>query len=419
MNLASASYLAAALGLVTGPLIARALGPAGRGEYAAVMIYTDLTIAIVALGITGSINYSLQTLMLDARQVLGVVWRFCAIVLLPSLLIGAVVSAGVLSSYSTTAQIAALVFIGLAPLGVLQRCLTGFILAEGALGVLTRIQVAPLLINAAAVVVLAVIGELTLTNYLIVTFVTTLVPLAIALRGVRLRPARGGRLGPQLRFGLRAYPGTLASFANGRLDQALIAPFLGAADLGFYAVAVSFANLPLGLVQAVAARGISEVGRPGGGLDVDLGGAVIRRGVVVTVLVSVGVAVVVPWFVPLIYGAQFASAVPLSLVLLVGTLAIGVTSMSRFCLTLAGRPGATSVAELAGLGVTAAGLLVMLPTLGVLGAAIVSAAAYWTRAFVQIRALRSVGVTRIVPRWEDVTSTLVSIRERNPLRRLF
>jgi O-antigen/teichoic acid export membrane protein len=415
MNLASASYFAAALGLITGPLVARALGPAGRGEYAAVLIYSDLAIAIVGLGLTRSINYSLQTLNLDPRRVLGVVWRFSALVILPSLLIGVVVSTGVLSGFSTTAQIAALVFVGLAPMGVLQRCLTSFLLAEGALGVLTRVQVAPLLINAAAVVALAVVGQLTLTNYLIATFVTMVVPVAMSIRGVRIRPARGGRLGPQLRFGLRAYPGTLASFANGRLDQALIAPFLGAADLGYYAIAVSMANLPLGLVQAVAARGVSEVGRPGGGLDPDLAGPVIRRGVVVTVLVAIGVAVVVPFFIPLVYGSAFASSVPLALILLVGTLALGVAAMSSFCLNLAGKPGATSIAELLSLVVTAVGLLVMLPTLGVIGAATVSALAYWTRALVQIRALHMVGVTRIVPTWEDVTSTITSIWERAPL----
>jgi hypothetical protein len=59
----------------------------------------------------------------------------------------------------------------------------------------------------------------------------------------------------------------------------------------------------------------------------------------------------------------------------------------------------------------------MLPTLGVVGAATVSALAYWTRALVQIHALRAVGVTKIVPTWEDFTSTMASIWERAPLPR--
>src|SRR3712207_9548424 len=42
VTLASASFLATAFGLVTGPLVARALGPSGRGEVAAATVYATL-----------------------------------------------------------------------------------------------------------------------------------------------------------------------------------------------------------------------------------------------------------------------------------------------------------------------------------------------------------------------------------------
>src|SRR4051812_7293701 len=62
MRLATAGYLAAALGIVTGPLVARSLGPTGRGEYAAVLTYSGFAVVLVGLGVTQSINYALQTL---------------------------------------------------------------------------------------------------------------------------------------------------------------------------------------------------------------------------------------------------------------------------------------------------------------------------------------------------------------------
>jgi O-antigen/teichoic acid export membrane protein len=418
MRLATASYLMAVLGIVTGPLVARSLGPTGRGEYAAVLTYSGFTAVVIALGMTQTINYALQTLKIEPARVFGVVLRFCGLIVLPAAVIAAGVSVVLLRDFSSTARIGAAVFTALAPLGVLQICLTSFVLAEGALGVLTRVRVAPLLFSAGAVILLAAVGRLTLTTYLIATLVGTLLALGMILHGIRLRPKLGGRLGPQLRFGIRAYPGSLALLANAQLDQALIAPFLGAATLGIYAIAVSLAQLPLGLVQAVAARGISEVSRPEGGLDPDLAGEVLRRGLLLTALFSAAVAVVVPLFIPLIYGAAFSSAVPLCLVLLIGTVAIGVTTTSSFCLTLAGRPGVTSVAELASLVVTACALLALLPTIGVLGAAIASTLAYWTRALLQVRALRGLGVTHFVPRRADVHAVVAIVRQRIPIAAL-
>jgi O-antigen/teichoic acid export membrane protein len=410
VGFATASYLAAALGIVTGPLVARSLGAEGRGEYAAILIYSGFTIAVVALGITQSINHALQTLRLPPRRVLGVVWRFCGLAVLPSALIAGAISLFVLRDFSNTAKVGAAVFVMLAPMGILQLCLSAFLLAEGALGVLTRVKVAPLLISAVAVIVLALFGHLTLTTYLIATGVSMLVPVAMTIRS--LGPSRGGRLGPQLKFGLRAYPGSLASLANFHLDQALIAPFLGASDLGFYAIAVSLSNLPLGLVQGIAARGISQVALPSGAIDTELAGQILRRGVLLSGFLCICVAIVVPLFVPLVYGSAFATAVPLCVILLFGTIALAITTITSPCLTLAGRPGATSFAELASLTVTVASLLVMLPLLGVTGAALASSLAYWTRAVVQLRALRQSGVNRFRPTRADVTMTVAAIRER-------
>jgi O-antigen/teichoic acid export membrane protein len=418
MGLAGATYLGAVLGLITGPLVARALGPAGRGEYAAVLIYAGFTTTIVGLGITKTVNYSLQTLRADPGKLLGGILRFSVLALLPAAAIAVVVQATVMQGFSSTAQVGSVLLVTIAPLGILQLCLTSFLISEGALGVLARVQAAPLLINAAGVITLALLGELTLGSYLAVTLVSILVPLAMTSTSVRVRPRRGGRLGPQLRFGLRAYPGSLASMANGRLDQALIAPFLGAADLGYYAVAVSLANIPLGVVQAVAARGVSQVGQEGGGLDPVLAGEVVRRGIVVTAIVSLAVAAVVPAFIPVVYGADFVESLPLTLILLAGTVALGVTSTTAFCLNLAGRPGATSIAEVFTVVVTAVALLVLLPTLGVLGAALASVLAYWTRAVLQCRALRKVGVERFVPRRDDAAQAIALIRDRLPLGRL-
>jgi O-antigen/teichoic acid export membrane protein len=374
--------------------------------------------SVLALGMTLTVDYAILNLRIEPREVLGVVLRFCAGLILPSL-VGAVGVYALLSGSSTTARVGALVFVAMTPLGVLQACLISFLLAQSALGALTFVRITPLLINFVGVILLALVGQLTLFTYLSVTLFGVLATLVVSARVAGLRPRRGGRMRPLLRHGLRAYLGSLAYLANGQLDQALIAPVLGASDLGLYAVAVTMSNLPLGVVQAVSARSMLSMADPEGGLDPGRAAQAVRRSIVLAVVGVVGVAVIVPVFVPVLYGDAFRSVVGLTMVLLIGTVALAVTTISTMALNVAGRPGVSSVAELVGLLATGAGLLLLLPGLGVMGASIASTVAYWVRAGVQLIVLRRTGVGPLTPSSADAKEVMAMLfRVVQPIRRL-
>jgi O-antigen/teichoic acid export membrane protein len=408
-KLASSTYLATLLGIVSGPIIARVLGVEGRGEYAAVMIYSSTAVMILSFGMSLSVNHATLTLRQDPRVVYGNILRFTCLLVLPSLLLAAAVLP-LVWDLSDTARVGAVVFIALAPLGVLQLCLNSFLISESALGSLTVVSMLPLVLNFVGVVVLATTGRLTVQSYLVLTLAGMLATLGLALWSVRLRPRSGGRLGPQFRFGLRAYPGSLAGIANSQLDQLLVAPLLGARDLGHYAVAVTMANLPLGIAQALSARSVRDMTKPEGGLDFVRTAATLRQTIVLSLMVTASLAAVIPALVPLLYGRAFTEVVGLSLVLLIGTVALAISTIAGPALSLAGRPGATSVAQLVALVVTAAGLAISLPLLGVIGAAITTAVAYWIRAGMNLWSLRRAGVIDMCPRvrdFRDVTLMLI------------
>jgi O-antigen/teichoic acid export membrane protein len=414
--LAATTYAATALGIVTGPIAARALGPTGRGEYAAVVSYATFTTAILALGMTFSITHALLTDKTDPGRVLGVVLRFCAWLVLPSLGVAAVVALVVLHDYSTAGRIGAFVFVAIVPVSVFQQCGNAFLLAEGALGTVNVVRLAPLLLGAVGTVALALLGELTLASYLVLTVAGSLVTLALLIRRLGVRPSRGGSMGPQLRFGARGYPGSLAYFTNLSLDQVLIAPVLGPTDLGYYAIAVAVSNLPLGLAQALSARSISSVAHPDGGLDHEKAGKMVRRGTALGAVCTAAVALIAPVLVPLLYGAAFDRVVGLCLVLMIGTVALAIGTMAGPMLTIAGRPGANSIAELTSVVVTIAGLAALIPPIGVMGAAVTSAAAYWVRALMQLRTLRQLGTARLTPGFADVLDIGQLVAARLPAR---
>lgn len=401
-QLAASTYFATALGILTAPVVARALGPEGRGAYAAVMVYSTMTALVLGLGISLAVTRALQVQLLSAAAVFGACLRFSAATLPLAVAAGFGIAAVALNSSGATVRAAVVVFCAMAPITLLQICLISFLLSRGSLRSLAIVRTLPLVLNAVGVVALALLGWLTIVTYLVVTAIGIVVTLALTVRAVGERPKGGVEVRGLLRFGIRAYPLSLANLANGQLDQLLIAPFLGLTDLGHYAVAVTLSGAPNGLVQAVASRAVSEMTDPRGALLVRGIEARIRSVVVISGLSGLLLAAIVPVGVPVLFGPAFAATTPLCLILLTAAPAQAISLVAGTALILGGRPGTASAAHLGGLAATAIGLAVALPLIGVLGAAIVSSVAYWAVATTMLVSLRRDGVVSVAPRWADV-----------------
>ena len=154
-------------------------------------------------------------------------------------------------------------------------------------------------------------------------------------------------LGPLLRYGLRALPGTAGALVNNRFDQlCLIAPLVSLRDLGLYAVAAGTSFLPAILATSLGASSFATVVD-----DKQLGrqmlsaSAAIRQGLLVSAIASVALAAISPVIIPLIYGAAFQDAVRPTIILLVGSIPWGGQIVARQCANALGFPGFSSVGE--------------------------------------------------------------------------
>jgi O-antigen/teichoic acid export membrane protein len=406
----------AALGIVTGPIVARALGPEARGEYASVMVYSSFALVICSLGLAVAVSHALNNRLAEPPALLGSTVRFAGLVVVPSLAIAAIVVTFMLSDLSPVARWTCFALISVTPVGVIGLAMHSFLLNRGALGSIAKITVAPLLINTVGVVVLAIIGALTLAAYLAVTICGIVVTWWLTWREVGVKPSRPAPLRPLVRFGSRAYVGSLANVANVQLDQLILPLLIGYAQLGYYAVAVSISNLPSGLAQAIASR---TWGNVSGAESLQSGEAsrLLRLTILVSSVIAVGLAVASPVLVPLLYSSAFQPAVIPLLLLLPGAVAICVGGTVGVCLIIAGRPGVTSSAQLVALIITAVGLAVVVPPYGIAGAAAVSSAAYGTRVAIQIIVLRRLGVRNLRPGFADLSTIACGMRDRFVRRR--
>jgi O-antigen/teichoic acid export membrane protein len=225
--------------------------------------------------------------------------------------------------------------------------------------------------------------------------------MCVRLAGAWPRPGAGAYpLRSLAGFGLRGFVGTLAGLTNSRVDQMVMVPFLGSAQLGLYAVGVSVASLPQSIGQAITARSFGEVAASA---DPPAEAArYLRLTSVVVAGACCALAAAAPLAVPLVYGQPFAGAVAPLLLLLPGTVALALVLASSSALQVLGRPGLPSWAELAGVAVTVAGLALLLSPLGIAGAAVVSTASYTTTFALNRAFLRRAGVGGLWPRRDDV-----------------
>jgi O-antigen/teichoic acid export membrane protein len=179
-------------------------------------------------------------------------------------------------------------------------------------------------------------------------------------------------------YGLRGQVGGVMSLLNLRLDFILLSALTGPAVLGVYAVASKFAELIriLGMaLQYVFYPAFTKQGRAQAAASART--LMPKFGLVsATVLVPLWLAagVVIPAF----YGSDFSSAVTPTRIILFGLALDGVAGLVTGFLYGVGRPGLNSLAMGAGLAVTVALDLLLIPRFEATGAAIASAVAYTT-----------------------------------------
>ncbi len=189
------------------------------------------------------------------------------------------------------------------------------------------------------------------------------------------RPA--GRLGRSIvGFGARGQLGNLLWLVNLRLDFIILGAIAGPAPLGIYAVASKFAELMR--LPATAANYVlyPRFTRQAPETALREARRLLRRACLLTAAASPVLAAVSIVALPLLFGSAFRSAIVPACILLIGLSVEGAAAVGSAYLWGAGRPGANSMAMGAGVVLTVALDLLLIPRFGATGAAIASSVAY-------------------------------------------
>jgi O-antigen/teichoic acid export membrane protein len=390
-------------GLITAPLMARALGADGRGLLAAVAVPLGIGAQALDLGLPlFAINQAAKGVPPS---------RLFGSLALPTLAVSGVVAflaAPIADAVTGGRQpVDQYLTIGLAlmPIGMLVLLALNIAWGLSKWGVLTLGRLLPPLVVLAGVVTLYAMGELTLETAAALTIVSGLTPIvAIVPILRRVLPPRldWGLARRSLGFGIRAWFGTLGTLINLRLDQLLMISLVPARELGLYTVAVTVSGLSNVLTSQVVPVLAPRIARG----ESHLLPQAVRCVFLVVVGSGVAIALGAQLFLVPLFGPDFAGAVPLVWVLLVAWVwQAGLGALSQGLPAL-NRPGAPSVGQLLSLAITVPGLILLLPVLGAMGAALVSVAAYGTTFAVLLaittRHLSHDATDYLIPRGSDL-----------------
>jgi O-antigen/teichoic acid export membrane protein len=306
------------------------------------------------------------------------------------------------------------------PVGLVIDVMGGVVLGERRYGLTYLYAVGGAIGRATILVVLAIAGSLTVQSAVWATALMSLIGLPIFLRVFAWRPdAAPPATVPVTRtlgsYGLRSWGIATAGLANSRLDQVLMLPVAGAVQLGYYAVAVSLAELTTPITGAIAQVLFPEAAARRSWVSV---AQAVRGTVIVVGSLSLGGIAIAPLVIPLAFGHDFSDAVPMAQVLFVAGVPLALRLLLGAGFLAAGRPGLSSKSQIVALCVTAAGLAALVPAYGAIGAAYTSLAAYSTAcAFSAWQARRLTGmsyVTLLVPHWSDVRWLATQLRHVAP-----
>lgn len=357
-------------GLASAPILAYSLGVEGRGEVAAATAPFLLITTLATLGIPEAATYFVAKHDAVFRVIRA---RAASILVLAGLL---AMGIGVLAAPLVGGDDADLVqLIMLATLAIVPTVLLGLLRGVAAgLGMWSSVALERALgpvVRLVAVAALALFGVLDVAT---ATFAIVGAPIVGGLvylvrrsrieRGVRDTTVTRRSL---INYGSRVWLGSVAGVLLMRIDQVLMAPLSSTFELGLYVVAVTISELPL--VVNTAVREVMFAADARSTAD-----DILTRAARISLFACFGIAAALGatavWWLPLLFGPGFGAALSAVLVLLLAVV-VGVPgSIAGSGLSARGLPQLRSLALVVACAANVAIVLIAVPALGALGAAI-------------------------------------------------
>lgn len=376
------NLIAPIAGLAIAPILSNSLGDAGRGALGGITSLVLVATAVGAFGMPEALTFHAARFVRRTGSVLKLVVG--VLVLLGAVCAGVIY---VLAPYLAAdhgpwyAQLVVLTALAVVPnmLILIPRALVA---ATHQWHLQALEQGLFSLLRLGAILVLLWTGNLNVLSAVIVTLVTPVlgalvyVPMLVKIRQQKYRYSGEKQpVGEALGYGGKVWFGSLSGIVLSRIDQTLMIKLTTLQEQGLYAVAVTIGEVPSVISNAIRNVVFALDSRDSG--DEDSAAAADQRltmtarvTTLITLLISLPIALTAQWWIGPIFGQEFEAAVPMTWVLLGAAVIGSAGSVAGAGLSGRGHPDLRSWSMAIGAVFNLLVLITLTPHIGGMGAAL-------------------------------------------------
>ena len=425
----SSRILIFVLGLGTSIIVARTLGPKGKGIYTLILLIPTVMLRLGTLGIevanvyfTGSKKYKIEDIVSNS--------------LLSSLLLGSILfllffniyPLSIFQNFLKSNQLNG-IYLRFAVLAVPFLLLSGYLrsilLGKEEIIIFNKINILETVFDLMVIIILLLIFKQgifgAIIAFLLTSIFTALLVIFFIKKYTKINFSYNGKLFKDtINYGIMAYFSNLTTFLNYRLDMFLVAFFLGPIEVGYYSITVGMAEKIWMLPNSISTVLFPRISSIENTKANNLTPRVARHTFFIILITSLILAVLAKPLIKILFGDVFLPSVMPLLILLPGIISISVAEI--ICTDLAGRgmPKYSFYSAVISLGVNIPLNLWLIPRWGISGAAFASTVAYIMSALVIISIFVKISHTSwgeilIIKKidFQDYKNILYKIKKKN------
>ena len=362
-----------AVNVITGMITARTLGPEGRGEQAALILWPEFMANVITLGIPSALVYNLRRYPEERSNFFSAATIICGGLGIGSAAVGIVFLPQWLSQYPPETIRMAQLLMPIVPIFLLAQLFAMALDASSqfAISNLGRYMM-PLgtLLFLLGLVLTDNINPYTAAlAYILPGIVVFASRIAYLRKLFQFRwSGLGKTYGRLMSYGVRSYGVELVKTLSGQLSQVVIVGLLSSTNLGIYVVALNLSRMMnvfqtsfvTVLFPKVAGRPVKEV--------VAMTGRAVRVSLALTCMAGIAVSLLAPIVLKLLYGEEFLVAIAVFRILLVEIIINGTVWVFLQAFMAVNKPGIVTILQGLGVAISVPLMFILIPLYGLEGA---------------------------------------------------
>jgi O-antigen/teichoic acid export membrane protein len=364
------------LGVVTGILSARWLGPEGRGELATVFYYPTVFSQFGDLGLSQATVYEVSRKRSEEAWIAGAGFWTGVLLGASQLLIGTSVIPIIIPDDKTHLLPMIMWLMGFPLLLYCSEALLAVDQGAFRFGRYNVLRSVPSITYAIGIITVSIIGQVSV-NVFAFLFLAGHVLIFVILAGfVWYSSVKGlpqwSRIKHMLKKGIGFHIPQVSLIALSQADMLMVISFMPSDQVGLYAVAFSVARAQWALAGALSQVAFVKVAA-----EMDQARAIsllltqFRAAQLMYLVVATGFLLITPYLLLYAFGTQFVPATRTAFWLTVAVSTMGLTTILDLGFRALGHPGKATIANCAGLIAVLAGGLLVLPQGGIESMAVV------------------------------------------------